>query len=94
MTDRFSVHAVVIGLILIVLLSIGALIYALGVVSLTAEQRGTVLGALVAVNSAALGGLTAILVSSRSQAPVVDQAQADAVTAMAPPLPPVVVPQA
>jgi len=74
MTDRFTVRAVVLGLIVIVLLSIGALIYALGVVGLTPEQRGTVLGALVSVNAGALGGLTAILVSSRSQAPAAEVA--------------------
>lgn len=76
MTDRFSIRAVVLGLILIVLGTVGALLYALTTVTLTSEQQGQITTALVALGSGGLGALTALLAHTASQAPSVEaQAQ-------------------
>lgn len=66
MTDRFTVRAVVLGLIVITLAVVAVLAYSLTVVDLAGEQRGTVIGALVAIGTGAFGALAGILAHTAS----------------------------
>lgn len=68
-TDRFTIHAVVLGLIFITLAVVGALVYAISVVDLSAEQRGSVIGALVSLGSLAAGAVAGLLAHTATNDP-------------------------
>lgn len=69
MTDRFTVRAVVLGLITIVLGVLAVLAFALSAVDLSGEQRGTILGVLSSVGTGALGAVAGILARTASPEP-------------------------
>lgn len=61
MTDRFTVHSVVIFLGVIVLLGLGGLIWLISV-----HTEAAALTTVVGITTGALGGLTGVLASTRS----------------------------
>lgn len=69
MTDRLTVRAVAIGLVLVVMGTVAALVIILTAVDLTAEQRGQVLGVLGSIGTGALGAAAALLAHTASSDP-------------------------
>jgi hypothetical protein len=90
MTDRFTIHAVVLGLIVITLAVVGALVYAISVVDLSPEQRGSVIGALVSLGSLAAGAVAGLLAHTASNDP---GGSTTTTTSSPPALPPAIIPE-
>lgn len=94
MTDRLSVRAVVFGLLFVAVLGIVAEVVVLLYADITPENKTGIIASLTTIVGIAVGAVAGILAHTTSQAPAVDQAQADAVAAAAPivvppPVPPV-----
>lgn len=68
-TDRFSVRAVVLGLVIVTLGIVAALLVILITVNLSAEQQTAALTTLSTIGTAALGGLVGLLAHTASPEP-------------------------
>lgn len=81
-TDRFTVRAVVVGLLVLALGIVAALLVVLIVVPLTAEQKTMVLQGLIGAGASAGGAVAALLAHTTSTppAPVAPVAPAGAPT--------------
>lgn len=66
MTDKFTIRAVVVGLIFLAVAVVGALTYAMSAVTLAPEQRGTIIGGLITLGSGAAGAVAGILARTTS----------------------------